>query len=200
MDRPEFNRWFADFSARFPDRVRWLGQNRTAAEAAAIKTTWEETLSASKVDDALEANRCLQSGEVTWPASIDLVPATIRGFCRDLDYARDRPGALPTMCRCEFCKDSGFRRVWEAAALRAILARRPLPSIRSGVVRCECRPYPPDAKAHNPVRMFDPSADCPVIANDTHSESAIEEVRAWLEIHREHHRRKENKKLFNERE
>ncbi len=91
MTKLEFNQWWGDYSARFPETGEWV---RRQPNAAALLGFWQEALAATALADALEVNRLLTRGELErWKSSggyheREETPAMVRKMAWDLGRGR----------------------------------------------------------------------------------------------------------------
>lgn len=91
MKQSEFNRWWADYSLRFPDTGEWMRKQPRAADLLGI---WQDALASTDLGDALEVNRLLTRGELErWKSSSgyherEETPAMIRKMAWELGRGR----------------------------------------------------------------------------------------------------------------
>ena len=87
MNKPEFNKWWLDYSTRFPDTGEWMNKQPAANE---VLTVWQEALINVELSDALEVNRRLTRGDDEhWPAyEREETPAKIRKLAWNLKQER----------------------------------------------------------------------------------------------------------------
>jgi hypothetical protein len=75
MNAPEFEKWFRDFSAKFPDAASWiLKLTEAGGDPKRTKDSWAEALADVDLRDALEANRRLLAGDYEKPYREDFPP------------------------------------------------------------------------------------------------------------------------------
>lgn len=81
MIAAEFDRWWADFTERWPDMGEWFADGRSADVQARILRNWSQALADVSLAEALAVNRGMYAGDLvgfTGRWDRDRVPAIVR--------------------------------------------------------------------------------------------------------------------------
>lgn len=152
MTRTEFDQWWQDLGRRFPSIPIWLSKlepmdDRTTADAyrLAVLRTWYDVLAPVALEDALQVNKRIQTGELpefgSYDSGREQVPVIIKRHCLKSQFERERgtnfedqPRPIP---KDGFSAGQCFRRICE-------LLDKGLPENEAKVLALEELPKPKD--------------------------------------------------------
>lgn len=85
MESNDFDRWYAEHVAAFPDLQRWLSELPNSQDALRV---WRETLADVRLEDAWEITRRMSRGDVEPPKAYERerTAARVRRLAKELEY------------------------------------------------------------------------------------------------------------------
>lgn len=98
MNSADWHAWIADVGRKFPALREWVRGIKPEADYVALLDSWEAAMADLALDECLEVNRLMISGELDgpgeWPAQWQGLPARMRRHVKTL---RDQEaGHMPT--------------------------------------------------------------------------------------------------------
>ncbi len=92
MNATEFNRWWTDAKTCWPSLDAWIVKHFDAGREADCLRKWAGVLSDVKLDNALEVNRLMQSGDLPFVGEYDgdkeRLPQHVRRLAKQLSFER----------------------------------------------------------------------------------------------------------------
>ena len=82
MEKSDFDQWWMDLRARFPDSIRWASADKKKEDVQAIWKTWFEVLQDCDLQDCLNASLAIQRGDEAWNGKFENIPQIIRAIAR----------------------------------------------------------------------------------------------------------------------
>ena len=184
-DKEEFNKWFANASARWPTDFEWFAKSRSAKDQKATLEIWLEMFEFVDLPDALEANK--QIHEAGQKINIDTLPANVKRIATAIRISRrtnPEEDWRRTAVKCRNCMDRGRVTVWHNKALRYLAANgrivpgRGIPPM-TAVARCSCEPGAIGRDSDNPMPRYDNDGYC-LLQGSEMSEESQQAAIEWL--------------------